>query len=383
VKTLAGRYEIGEAIGKGGMGVVHRARDRELARDVAVKLLAEDEPGLAERFVVEARRTAGLRHPSIVEVFDVGQDGSELFLVMELLVGETLGQRLERETRIAPDEAVRIATHVCDALAAAHDAGIVHRDLKPANVFLVTPERVKLLDFGIAKRIDGATARTDPSMLVGTIEYMAPEQIKGVAIDGRVDVYALGLTLYRAISGRPAFDGENVATLIHKQISVTPEMMGIGPLALQYAVAKMLEKDPKKRPANAREAKSALVAALATPDAQARHEGSMRVVNLDLEASEAPIELAGGHAPAGGIAAAPPPLPPPPPPPAPIRAPLPSWAAPLARVPESVAKRVVGYSLFGLVVWVVFFGGAWPLVVAFGIVAMIGGAMLWARRAST
>ena len=161
-RVLANRYRLEAKIGHGGMGIVHRAIDQELDRPVAIKVLAQsDDAHASERFLVEAKRTAGVRHPCIVEVFDVGKDGVDAFLVMELLEGQTLDTRLERGPPVSPAEAIVIGGQICDALAAAHDAGLVHRDLKPSNVFLLNATdgalRVKLLDFGIAKRVDGAT----------------------------------------------------------------------------------------------------------------------------------------------------------------------------------------------------------------------------------
>jgi serine/threonine-protein kinase len=381
VRTLGGRYRLEEAIGEGGMGVVWRAFDQELERRVAVKLVAGDDAFARERFAAEAKRTAALRHPAIVDVFDVGSDGADVFLVMELLEGETLASRLAREERLAPQVAVRIAMQVCDALDAAHASGFLHRDLKPANVFLVEDgERVKLIDFGIAKRIDYATKRTDPNVLVGTIEYMAPEQIKGAHLDGRTDLYALGLTLFRAITGRHAFAADNVAALIHQQLDVAPPPMGAGSAAIEAVVARLLAKDPKRRPNSAREAKRALLDALESPDV-VRPEGSMRVVELD-EAPAAPLDLAGGArvGSAGAIATMPPPLPPPPPARVEMtRRPLPSWAEPLARVPEPIAKRLVGYPIVAIGIAVVFFGAPWPFVVGSAIVSAIGAAAMWAH----
>ncbi len=220
-RTLGSRYRLENAVGRGGMGVVYRAHDLQLDRAVAVKLVADEGISAAkERFLTEARRTAGVRHPSIVEVFDVGEDGGDVFLVMELLEGETVAERCEASGHIEPAEAIEIAGEVCDALAAAHGAGLVHRDLKPANIFLVrgapVGRRVKLLDFGIAKRIDGATARTDPDVLVGTFAFMSPEQIRGERIDGRADLYALGMTLYCMLTGAAPVAGANKAAHVKK-----------------------------------------------------------------------------------------------------------------------------------------------------------------------
>jgi serine/threonine-protein kinase len=408
-RTLAKRYRLEEAIGHGGMGVVHRARDLELDRPVAVKLLAsgggsDADAGLRERFVVEAKRTASLRHPSIVEVFDVGRDGEDAFLVMELLEGETLSQRLGTEKRVPIETAVAIGAQICDALGAAHDGGFVHRDLKPANVFLVAggegAPRAKLLDFGIAKRIDGATARTDPATLVGTIEYMAPEQIKGGAIDGRADLYALGLTLYRALTGAHAFVADNVASMIHSHLDARPTPMRDRapdakiPAALDGVVLRLLEKEPRRRFSDAREAKRALVESLTakeTTSVTARAE-SMRMVELEdvpdgvpsLElASKRPLATSVGPV-APMVALEPLPAQAAPPPPAAITTVpgVPSWLAPLARIPEDVSKRVAAYSVIALGIDVVFFGGRLGIVLPLLFLAGGGGLAFWAAKRS-
>ena len=425
-RVLANRYRLEATIGRGGMGIVHRAIDQQLERAVAVKILSEtqDEAAL-DRFLNEAKRTAALRHPRIVEVFDVGRDGPDAFLVMELLEGETLDARLEHGP-IAAAEAVAIGAQICDALAAAHGAGLVHRDLKPANVFLVSAAdgelAVKLLDFGIAKRIDGATARTDPNAIVGTLEYLAPEQIRGGALDGRADLYALGMTLYRMLTGVLPFTGDNVATLIHQHLSVAP----VPPrerapdrailAALDAAVMKLLAKEPSARPASARDAKRELQAALdpantanaanpANPASAATPEprrGSERMVDFDHDGApeipETELELdrsarsssplAPIDPPRGPAIVPVPPLVPLAPAPSSLVAasapePLPAWLAPLASVPEQLSKRVVGYSLFALLVYMVFFSGALLPSIALVLLAALGGVSFWAsRRAS-
>ena len=414
-RVLANRYRLEATIGRGGMGVVHRAIDQELERAVAVKLLSGGQSDVAfDRFIVEAKRTAAVRHPSIVEVFDVGKDGEDAFLVMELLEGQTLEERIVKGPPLSPTEVIAIAGPICDALAAAHDAGLVHRDLKPANVFLVhTPDgepRVKLLDFGIAKRIDGATARTDPSVIVGTLEYLAPEQIRGVSIDGRADLYSLGMTLHRALTGEPVFKGDNVAAFIHQHLSVTPTSLRERPggkaipPALDAVVLRLLAKDPQGRPASAREAKRLLLASLSAPDADtvsvsrpeatasaargtereldfddAPHE--RRDLELDLGTSVPRVPAGAPRGPAIVPVAVPVPMPAPqPPPPGAMVAPLPAWLEPLARVPENASKRVAGYALFALLIYVLFFSGSLVPSLALLLIAALGGASFWARR---
>ena len=415
-RTLAKRYRLEVAVGRGGMGIVYRARDLQLDRAVAIKLVADEGSSeVRERFLTEARRTAGVRHPSIVEVFDVGEDDGDAFLVMELLEGETVSERLARDGHIPPADAVAIASEVCDALTAAHDAGLVHRDLKPANVFLVrAPDggkavRVKLLDFGIAKRIDGATARTDPNVIVGTFQYMSPEQIRGGRIDGRSDLYALGMTLYCMLTGKPAFTGDNVASLVHQHLDVAPTSLRelvpsrAIPSWLDALVLRLLAKDPEARPASARDAKSALAcapegvptapapreSALSAPVRPASSREGMRMLDDDGSAGEtAALELdlpdvAAAHVgetperpiarvpqrlpevvPAAPLMVAPPPLP--------------GWMEPLANVPVALSKRVVGYSLFAFLLNVVFFGGGFVVSLSILTVAAVGGVALWA-----
>jgi eukaryotic-like serine/threonine-protein kinase len=425
-RTLGSRYRLEGAVGRGGMGIVHRARDLQLDRLVAIKLVADEGGSTArERFLTEARRTAGVRHPSIVEVFDVGEDGGDAFLVMELLEGETVDERVSREGRIEPAVAVAIASEVCDALSAAHDAGLVHRDLKPANVFLVragssgeglggqpTPH-VKLLDFGIAKRIDGATARTDPNMIVGTFEYMAPEQIRGGRIDARADLYALGMTLYCMLTGAPAFAGENIAALVHQHLDVAPTSVrerapaGTIPAWLDALVLRLLAKDPEARPASARDVKAALASAtegpkaphVASPSSSPSPASSpsharegMRMLDDDDSAGEtAPLELdlpdapvlpphLGEAPPQHPIARVPQRLPAevPAAPLAVVSPPLPAWLEPLGNVPVALSKRVLGYSLFVFLLNVVFFHGSFVASLVILTVAAIGGVAMWA-----
>jgi serine/threonine-protein kinase len=420
LRTLGSRYRLEDAVGRGGMGVVYRARDLQLDRLVAVKLVADEGISAArERFLTEARRTAGVRHPSIVEVFDVGEDNGDAFLVMELLEGETVSERLERDGHIEPAAAVAIASEICDALAAAHDAGLVHRDLKPANVFLVRGSsggqvvHVKLLDFGIAKRIDGTTARTDPNAIVGTFEYMAPEQIRGGRIDARTDLYALGMTLYCMLTGTPAFEGENIAALVHQHLDVAPMSLRTRaparaiPAWLDALVLRLLAKDPDARPASARETKGALagvtdggptastprtasaVTAAATHPAHAAREGMRMLDDDDSAGVTAPLELDlpdvpathAGEAPAHPIASVPQRLPAEVAPSAPLAlapAPLPAWLEPLANVPVALSKRVLGYSLFAFALNIVFFHGSFVVSLMILTVAAVGGVAMWA-----
>ena len=264
-----GPYQLAEQLGAGGMGEVFKARDTRLGRTVAIKLLPwylRDDSDLKQRFEREAKTLATLSHPHICAVFDVGrQDGIE-FLVMEHLEGDTLADRLGRskDRRLQMHEALTIAIQIASALDAAHRAGIVHRDLKPGNVML-TRTGAKLLDFGLAKRsapIAGAGAGasmpaptaltlTGRGMILGTVEYMAPEQIEGKDADARTDLFAFGSVLFEMLSGRKAFEGDSRASLMGAILEREPPLISsLQPLAipaLDRIVRTCLAKDPDER----------------------------------------------------------------------------------------------------------------------------------------
>ncbi|HEX4824451.1 MAG TPA: protein kinase [Candidatus Polarisedimenticolaceae bacterium] len=258
--TKLGPYEIGSPLGAGGMGEVYRAKDTRLGRDVAVKLIPahlSQNPEVRERFEREARVVSSLNHPNICTLFDVGRDGDAEYFVMELLEGESLATRLERGA-MRPEEALKYASQIADALAAAHKQGIVHRDLKPANVAL-TKTGAKVLDFGIAKLreeqvVDMAT-RTTPlttaGTMVGTIQYMAPEQLEGKPVDHRSDLFAFGALLYEMLTGRRAFDGGSQASMIVAILTTEPravsELIPASPPAVDRIVKLCLAKDPEER----------------------------------------------------------------------------------------------------------------------------------------
>jgi eukaryotic-like serine/threonine-protein kinase len=263
--TRLGPYLIEAPLGAGGMGEVYRARDTRLDRTVAVKVLPQDgadRAGLRERFDREARAISNLNHPHICALYDVGQDGGRAYLVMEHLEGETLTARLERGPLPIP-ELLRLGIQIADALEAAHARGFIHRDLKPGNVML-TKAGAKLLDFGLAKSlfVDApaqmltvAPTATSPltaeGTIVGTFQYMAPEQIEGTALDARTDIFAFGLLLYEMATGRRAFQGKTRASLIASVLKETPrplaEMAPMTPPALERLVRSCLEKEPADR----------------------------------------------------------------------------------------------------------------------------------------
>jgi predicted Ser/Thr protein kinase len=265
--ALAGEYSLVRELGRGGMGVVYLARDVQLDRDVAIKVLpthlAQD-PVARERFVREARMAAGLSHPHIVPIHRVGEAGGFVFFVMSFVDGETLGERLRARGPLPPADATRIMREVAWALAYAHGRGIVHRDVKPDNIMLEAGTgRSIVMDFGIAHGGQDPLLLADPGKIAGTAHFMSPEQAAGESLDGRSDIYALGVVGYLAVSGRLPFESSNVPALLVKQAtedapSVTGAAPGL-PLALSAAIDRCLARAPEERFADG----EALAAALA------------------------------------------------------------------------------------------------------------------------
>jgi Tol biopolymer transport system component len=267
-----GPYEILGSLGAGGMGEVYRARDPRLQRDVALKVLPEDaaaDPERRRRFENEARAVAALNHPHILAVHDVGTDGDVSYVVFELVEGETLRQRLARET-LPPRKAVEHAIQLCRGLAAAHARDILHRDLKPENVILTRDGSLKILDFGLAKLMPGleetegteSPTATRPGTLLGTVGYLSPEQAKGLPADARSDVFAVGVVLYEMLSGQRPFRGdthaESVAAVLKEDPPTLISPSGPVPPALSRIVRRCLEKDPEERFQGARDVGFAL-----------------------------------------------------------------------------------------------------------------------------
>ena len=261
-----GPYEILGPLGAGGMGEVYRARDPRLDRTVAIKVLPAhlaDNAELKERFDREAKAVSGLNHPHICSLFDVGEVDSLVYLVMEYLEGETLAERLSK-SKFATDDVLKYGIQIAEALDAAHRSGVIHRDLKPGNV-MITPSGAKLLDFGLAKATKGADDEANsltmsPTMaspltaagtLVGTFQYMAPEQLEGGEADVRSDVFALGTTLYEMVTGRTAFEGKTQASVIAAVLEREPtplqEIQPLAPPSLVQLIAQCMRKNPEDR----------------------------------------------------------------------------------------------------------------------------------------
>jgi serine/threonine protein kinase len=264
---LGGRYQVGPVLGRGGMAEVRRALDTRLSRPVAIKILRIDLAGdstFQARFRREAQAAAGLNHPNIVSVYDTGEQldpASDVhipYIVMELVVGHTLRDLLREGRKILPERALEMEIGVLDALQYSHNAGIIHRDIKPANVMLTSTGQVKVMDFGIARAVaDTSASMTQTAAVIGTAQYLSPEQARGETVDNRSDVYAAGCLLYELLVGEPPFKGDSPVSVAYQHVRelpvrpslldsvITPEMDAI--------TLKALEKDPEKRYQSARE----------------------------------------------------------------------------------------------------------------------------------
>jgi serine/threonine protein kinase/tetratricopeptide (TPR) repeat protein len=265
-----GKYEIGRKLGQGGFGILYAARDTDLGRDIAIKFLRPEHalrPQIVQRFLQEARATARISHPGIVTVYDSGEvsgtntraDGT-VYIAMELLAGNTLAHRLKHSGTMPYRMALGYARQLATALGAAHAAGIVHRDLKPQNVFLVRDpavlggERLKVLDFGIAKLVDemGSAINTQSMLMLGTPMYMSPEQCKSSArVDARSDIYSLGCILFEMVCGKAPFEGDSGELIAKHQLVAPPSAREVNPalpIVLDQLITSMLAKNPDDRP---------------------------------------------------------------------------------------------------------------------------------------
>jgi serine/threonine-protein kinase len=252
-RVVGTNYRIVEKIGEGGMGAVYRAVDQMLERDIAIKAIRPElsrEPEIVERFRAEARTLARIHHGSIANVYSFFYEGEELFLAMEFVRGRSLSKVLASEGPIPWERAVALLATAMDGIQVAHDAGIVHRDLKPENLMVTDSGAIKVMDFGIA-RVMGSGHLTRTGLLVGTLRYMSPEQIRGEEVDGRTDVYALGAVLYEMLTGKPPFEGASDWAILRAQIEDTPrppsEQIPLLPWWIDRAVLKALAKAPAER----------------------------------------------------------------------------------------------------------------------------------------
>jgi serine/threonine-protein kinase len=275
-RLLGERYQVGEVLGYGGMAEVHRGRDLRLGRDVAIKMLRADlarDDNFQLRFRREAQNSASLNHPAIVAVYDTGEEigpnGETLpFIVMEFVNGRTLKEVLAAEGRLMPRRALEITADICAALEFSHRHGIIHRDVKPGNVMLTQTGQVKVMDFGIARALaSGASTMTQTSAVIGTAQYLSPEQARGEAVDARSDVYATGCVLFELLTGHPPFVGDNPVSVAYQHVREDPRAPSDSnrdvPPAVDAVVLKALAKNRMNRYQSAGEMRSDLLRAAA------------------------------------------------------------------------------------------------------------------------
>src|SRR4051794_25262575 len=303
-RILAGRYEVGELLGRGGMAEVHIGRDSRLGRSVAVKMLRPDlarDPSFQARFRREAHSAASLNHPAIVAVYDTGEDehaGNPVpYIVMEYVEGSTLRDLLASGNRLVPERALEIVDGVLAALAYSHQHGIIHRDIKPANVMLTPSGDVKVMDFGIARAIaDQSATMTATSAVIGTAQYLSPEQARGEQVDSRSDLYSTGCLLYELLTGRPPFVGDSPVSVAYQHVreepvapsSLDPDI----PPAIDAIVLRSLAKDRDARYQNADEMRADMRRALAgqAVAAPAPTAATQRVAPLPAATSTFPVQ---------------------------------------------------------------------------------------------
>src|SRR5262245_22456291 len=253
-----GRYQVAESVGFGAMGAVYKAFDPLIKRTLAIKTIRLDIPrqspqykSFIDRFYHEARISGTLSHPNIVTLFDIGEENGLPYLAMEFVEGETLAGILERGQRFKPEKVIGLVSQIASAIDYAHSKGVIHRDIKPSNVILYESDKVKVTDFGIAKLIDAEM--TQSGTLLGTPSYMSPEQAMGEKLDGRSDIFSLGVCAFEMLSGEQPFPGTNVTSILYKLVHVDPieptdlEMHGLVPQKWHEVFSRVLAKKPDDR----------------------------------------------------------------------------------------------------------------------------------------
>ena len=311
--VVGGRYELGELLGRGGMAEVRRAVDNRLGRPVAVKQLRADlaiDPTFQARFRREAQSAAGLNHPTIVAVYDTGEEPDPTsgisipYIVMELVEGTTLRDVLRDGRKILPERALELTAGVLDALAYSHKAGIIHRDIKPANVMLTPTGGVKVMDFGIARAVaDTSATMTQTAAVIGTAQYLSPEQARGETVDARSDLYSAGCLMYELLVGRPPFTGDSPVSVAYQHVREAPvppsQIDSVITPDIDAITLKALAKDPADRYQTARDMKSDITRVLAGHEVTAvvpRVAGATAVAAAGADA--APTTVAGPVPPA-------------------------------------------------------------------------------------
>jgi eukaryotic-like serine/threonine-protein kinase len=306
-----GRYKILGELGRGNMGVVYKGEDPALDRTVALKtvILSEDAAGKEDykkRFFLEAKAAGRLSHPQVITVYDFGQEGDLAYMAMEFLKGKELRERM-KEGSISVPEAVHIAEQVAEGLGYAHEHGVVHRDIKPSNIMLLSHDKVKIMDFGIA-RMRASDHKTSTGLVLGTPKYMSPEQVSGHPVDHRSDIFSLGVVLYEMLTHTKLFDGEDTPQIFHAVANfqppvpsrVNPEV----PTMLDFVVERALKKDPSVRYQDAFELAADLRSALseivdreaAAAGEKQRERDTTKTMKLDTETLKAalPVPTAAG-----------------------------------------------------------------------------------------
>ncbi|MDQ3806451.1 MAG: serine/threonine protein kinase, partial [Acidobacteriota bacterium] len=253
IGQIVGNYKIEQKLGEGGMGAVYRGIDMMIEREVAIKVLRAElasQPQVVERFRSEAVTLAKLNHPNIATLYSFMRQGENFFMVLEFVRGATLDQVIQQRGALPVEQAVPLFCQVLDGIQHAHEYGIIHRDIKPANMMLTERGNLKVLDFGIA-RILGTARMTRQGNVIGTIEYMSPEQVKGLETDARSDIYSLGMLLYEMLTGRIPFDITNEFELMKAQIEqmpVAPRQLNPAiPESVEQAIGRAIAKDPAHR----------------------------------------------------------------------------------------------------------------------------------------